>query len=116
MERLTGERFNTVKEIAHYANAGFSKERIAETLREVVSELQKYRDAEEAGLLIKLPVKIGTPVYIVWAGMCDDACPNWNGKKCTGKSGKCPLTVQQIKFKLPISEGLILQLILGILP
>lgn len=64
LERSTVERFNSIKEIAFYAHAGFSKERISETLKEVVSELQKYREAEESGLLIKLPVVVGKSIYV----------------------------------------------------
>lgn len=38
---------------------------VLEQASEVAKELQKYRDAEEQGLLLRLPCKVGTPVYSI---------------------------------------------------
>lgn len=44
-----------------------------QTIVEMQKELQAYKDAEEQGLLVRLPCKVGAPIYSV--GMAVDECP-----------------------------------------
>lgn len=44
----------------------------------VIKKLTAYEDAEEAGILVRLPCKVGETVYRIEAGCCEyrekDAC------------------------------------------
>jgi len=68
MERLTEK---------HYAEKGYymkcsetccklSNCDICDGMADIVDRLAEYEDAEESGLLIRLPCKVGTPCWKVW--------------------------------------------------
>ena len=62
-----------------------------QTLTLMINKLAEYEDAEEQGLLLRLPCKVGTPAYIITNG-CLDAngtpwhfCFNKGCKDCENK-------------------------------
>ena len=62
-------------------------------LLNAVDKLAHYEDLEEKGLLIKLPCKIGTPIYMT-------------DSKCEGNPYECNQRCYECEFKRPcISEG-----------
>ena len=44
---------------------------------EVIHKLAAYEDAEEAGLLVQLPCKIGTPCFKIWQFGCARKVIDW---------------------------------------
>lgn len=64
MERLTERNFKFT--------TNFVKRNIdAWSISQCLEKLQKYEDAEEQGLLIKLPCKVGDIVYLINHSICE---------------------------------------------
>lgn len=60
-------------------NASTHEARSDVTIREIVSRLAAYEDAEEQGLLVRLPCKVGDMVYVL-ERFCDGSigdCDSW---------------------------------------
>ena len=62
MERLT-ERIEKYIEAYQLPPFGREVDRTVELLQEVLKKLAEYEDLDEQGLLLRLPVPIGTTVY-----------------------------------------------------
>ena len=75
MDRLTykkGEHYYTndscIVEVKSLSSNG------ADVLFDCIDKLGAYEDAEEQGLILKLPCKVGTPVYYVQKCTCPYSC------------------------------------------
>lgn len=94
MERLT-ERIKRLQkdDLIVYTNGKYEDtipaEMTNDDIRAVLKKLAAYEDLEEHGLLVRLPVPIGTIVYCIYTGITDknatifadyfnaDMCKSW---------------------------------------
>ena len=62
MSRVSNEKLNMLVDLYtdNYIESAFDY-----NVQLAVNELKKYRDLEEQGLLLKLPCKVGTTVYVI---------------------------------------------------
>lgn len=51
-------------------NIGFLDNRKLPSYESIYEKLREYEDLEEQGLLLRLPCKVGTPVYVIIKGYC----------------------------------------------
>lgn len=71
----------------------------------LIERLAAYEDAEEAGLLVKLPCKVGEMVYIIAFDDCfKGKCPLLADGKCT-RPDYCPMEVIPWTFDLKQFES-----------
>ena len=63
--KLNREDCDFNNECSECATACEAEEKECEQLAEWLNELKKYKDAEEQGLLLKLPCKVGDKVYVL---------------------------------------------------
>lgn len=76
----------------------------------VIKKLTAYEDAEEAGLLVRLPCKVGDKVYILGYKPChfDNTHPDSVG--CEGCEDACDLMCAVVEGKAPSVEWIILNM------
>lgn len=73
-----------------------------------VDKLADYEDAEEQGLLLRLPCKIGDTVYKLWYKPCHNGEDYPDSYYCCGCEDECDLKRDIFNFTVP-SLGWILQ-------
>ena len=109
MEKLTlDEAIEHCLEKANYTECGKEHKQLAEWLK----ELKEYKQSEEKGLLIKLPFKIGTTVYVVGTKCLAD---EENEDECykTVDCDDCIYNKVYIVFEKEVNESLMYNLIVG---
>lgn len=78
------EKFDSNDSVENYMKANCMKcAEQHEKLAELLEELKSYKEAEEQGLLVRLPCKVGTEVYYI-----------------LGIPNKTPCTIDKCVFKL----------------
>ncbi len=93
MERLTSYKSETSREmICRYEDCDVCEEYCphmqednCSCLQEVLEKLGQYEDAEEQGLLLRLPCKVGDTVYTldyIYECDCDYECVEFDAYKC----------------------------------
>ena len=90
MERLTNKKLKTICD-GYFVNFASKEEAVkyrllaesAPKYEEIYKKLADYEDKEEQGLLLELPVPIGTTVYITEDDCGGDVCD------CGGDCGNC---------------------------
>lgn len=90
MERLT------VKRDKPSINSQYAKKEKVWTA-DCIEKLGKYEDAEEQGLLFRLPVTIGTPVYVVESECEGDPYDCYH---CCESCGSYNRFVAEVKFDI----------------
>lgn len=98
----------TIREIlsrlAAYEDTGYSPAEIKSlesewnAAREVVDF---YRNAEEQGLLVRLPCKVGDTVYKLWYAPCRNGETYPDGAGCDGCFDKCDIHKEITEFTVP---------------
>lgn len=64
-------------------------------------KLQEYEDAEEQGLLLRLPCKVGDTVYKVWYKPCHHGEDYPDSYSCCGCEDDCDLERTIFEFIVP---------------
>ena len=107
------EKFDSNDSVENYMKANCmecAKEH--EQLAEWLEELKSYKDAEEQGLLVRLPVSIGTKVYVIKSFLnciydyehCE-ATQKWKcGERMLCKYEKRIFRVKEIEFNLNLKD------------
>ena len=75
--------------------------------REMIDKLGAYEDAEEQGLLLRLPCKVGDIVYKLWYEPCHfgETYPDAYG--CSGCEDECDLKRKIFEFTVPSTEWIL---------
>ena len=77
------------------------------TLDDVLNKLADYEDAEEQGLLIRLPCKVGDTVYKLWYEPCHHGNDTPDSWECSGCEDKCDLKKAVFEFSVPCLEWIL---------
>ena len=109
MKRLTSKMFkkNTIKDMRNIEELNWEDEdgnKESAFCGLAIDKLAEYEDAEEKGLLIRLPCKIGDIVYHIdnkYKDCCD--CPHYNKDDQNNCDEiPCPTIVKVIYFNYPM--------------
>lgn len=72
-----------------------------------ICEFKDYIQAEEQGLLVRLPCKVGDKVYKVWYKPCHLGNEYPDSYDCCGCEDECDLTKTIFEFRVPNIEWIL---------
>ena len=64
-------------------------------------KLKEYEDAEEQGLLLRLPCKVGDTIYKVWYKPCHNGETYLDSYSCNGCEEECDMKRVIVEIKAP---------------
>ena len=102
MDRLTVRRAN-----GRWAVAYRRGERPMNNVLRAIDRLAAYEDAEEQGLLVRLPCKVGDSVYNLWYEPCHFGNTYPDSVDCDGCEDACDLMRAVVECKAPSVEWII---------
>jgi hypothetical protein len=70
-------------------------------IRRIIERLADYEDAEEQGLLLRLPCKVGDTVYKLWYKPCHKGEDHPDTYSCCGCEDKCDIERTIYEFTVP---------------
>lgn len=72
-----------------------------EFTQKVYDKLAAYENAEEQGLLVRLPCKVGDTVYKLWYAPCHNGETYPDGMGCDGCFDRCDIHKEVTEFTVP---------------
>ena len=73
----------------------------------IIDKLADFEDAEEQGLLIRLPCKVGDMVYKLWYKPCHHGEDHPDSYDCCGCEDECDLKRDIFEFIIPNIEWIL---------